>query len=249
MIKPLPFNELNPMSNCRNCDNPLQPQYKYCYHCGQSVINFVKPVKPALKDMLHETLDIDGRLFTTVKTLLLKPGLLSLAYCDGKRVTYTQTLRMYLVISILFFLMMTMLESYASPDNAESSALNGYYPKLMFVLLPVFTLILQLLFRGTFYLSNLIFAIHIHCFVYLVYILSLPFHILDLWPLPNSVMMVLSVMAAPIFFYLCGYLLLAMKRFYREHWAKILLKMALFLPAYLIVLSVGLDVMMGMGLS
>ena len=237
------------MSNCRNCDSSLQSQYKFCYHCGQSVINFVRPVKPALKDMLHETLDIDGRLFTTVKTLLLKPGLLSLAYCDGKRVTYTPPLRMYLVMSILFFLMMAMLDSYTSPDSTESSVLSAYYPKLMFVLLPVFTLILQLLFRGTFYLSNLIFAIHIHCFVYLIYILSLPFHILDLMPLPNSVMMVLSVIAAPILFYLCGYLLLAMKRFYREHWAKILLKLVLFLSAYLIVLSVSLEVMMGMGLS
>ena len=237
------------MSNCRNCDSPLQPQFKYCYHCGQSITSFVQPIKPALKDMLHETLDIDGRLLTTIKTLLLKPGLLSQAYCDGKRMTYTPPLRMYLVMSSIFFLMMAMLDSYATPDNTDSSALSGYYPKLMFILLLFFTLILQLLFRGTFYLSNLIFAIHIHCFAYLVYVLALPFHILDLWPLPNNVMMVISVITAPILFYLCGYFFLAMKRFYREHWAIILLKMALFLSAYLIVLALGLEVMQGMGPS
>ncbi len=237
------------MSNCRNCDNPLQPQYKFCYHCGQSVIDFVRPVKPALKEMLHETLDIDGRLFTTVKTLLLKPGLLSQAYCDGKRVKYTPPLRMYLVMSIIFFLMITILESYTGGDNSQTAALSGYYPKLMFALLPVFTLIFQLLFRGTYYLSNLIFAIHIHCFVYLLFILALPIHLTEIWTLPKSVKMVVDIIAAGIFFYLCGYLFLAMKRFYREHWAKILLKMALFLPAYLIVLSGSLEALVGMAIS
>jgi hypothetical protein len=118
------------MSDCRNCDNPLQPQYKYCYHCGQSVINFVRPVKPALKEMLHETLDIDGRLFTTIKTLLLKPGLLSQAYCDGKRVKYTPPLRMYLVMSIIFFLMLTILESYTGGDNSQTADQSGYYPQV-----------------------------------------------------------------------------------------------------------------------
>jgi hypothetical protein len=210
------------MQNCRNCDSPLQPQYKYCYHCGQSIISLQQPIKPVLKDMFHEALDIDGRLFTTVKTLLLKPGLLSQAYCEGKRMKYTPPLRIYLVLSILFFLMMAILDSYASGDNPQTSSLSGYYPKLIFVLLPVFTVIFQLLFRGTYYLSNLIFAIHIHSFVYLVYILALPIHLSNLWGLPKSVAIVVALLQTLILFYLCGYLFLAMKRSYNQHRTTIL---------------------------
>ena len=54
--------------------------------------------------MFHELLDIDGRLVRTLKSMLLKLGLLSKEYCAGKRMKYTPPLRLYIVISFIFLL-------------------------------------------------------------------------------------------------------------------------------------------------
>ena len=110
------------MSICTNCNHQLQPQSKYCAYCGQSIVNYQKPIKPVITEMLHESLDIDGRLFLTLKTLLFKPGFLTLEYTNGKRKKYTPPLRMYLVISIIFFLLLSLI-------NLNTMAVNDdIYP-------------------------------------------------------------------------------------------------------------------------
>ena len=131
------------MPVCTNCSHPLQSESNYCSHCGQSVVSFQKPIKPVLADMIHETLDIDGRMFLSLKTLFLKPGLLSLEYAQGKRMKYTPPLRMYLVISIIFFVLIAQLApgGLGLSDNLPSH--SEYYPRIMFLLLPVFALLLQ----------------------------------------------------------------------------------------------------------
>ena len=90
-------------NECKNCHHPLMSEAKFCAVCGQSAKSLNKPFMSVISETLHETLDIDGRLMLTLKTLLFKPGRLSLDYNLGKRVKYTPPLRMYLVISILFF--------------------------------------------------------------------------------------------------------------------------------------------------
>ena len=46
--------------------------------------------------------------------------------------------------------------------------LFGYLPQLMFVLLPLFALLIQLCYLGAgfHYLQHLVFTVHYHCFVY-----------------------------------------------------------------------------------
>ena len=152
---------------CSDCGEPLTEQSKYCAHCGQSVLSFERMIGPMIAEMLYENLDIDGRMWLTMRTLLFKLGLLSLEYRNGKRTTYTPPLRLYLVISILFFLLISTLDfsSYGQVEN--TAARSDFYPKLMLVLLPIFALIVHFLIRGTYYLSNLVFAIHIRCIAYL----------------------------------------------------------------------------------
>jgi hypothetical protein len=207
------------MTNCSNCDNPLVHQSKYCNQCGQSVLSFEKPIRPMLTEMLHETLDIDGRLLLTIKTLLLKPGLLSLAYRNGKRTSYTPPLRLYLVTSILFFLLISMLDLSNYQQSGNIANLSQYYPKIMFVLLPVFALLLPLLFRRTFYLSNLVFALHIHCVAYMLFAIMLPMAAYE------KSFPILVFLQTPFIIYLLVYIVLALRRYYAQNWG--LIRMAL----------------------
>jgi hypothetical protein len=203
------------------------------------VQSFDKPIRPVLTDMLHETMDIDGRLLHTLKTLLLKPGLLSLEYRNGRRTRYTPPLRMYLVISILFFLLISVLGFGGSFDASTGASNSGgqaeHYPKLMFLLLPLFALILQLLFRGTFYLSNLVFAIHIHCFAYLVFAVIVPMEAYE-----NSYPL-LVILQVPFVIYMLSYMVLALKRYYAESWTSVLLKFLVLLFVYSGAMGLGFD--------
>lgn len=223
------------MTKCSNCYNPLAQQSKYCNQCGQSVVSFEKPIRPVLTEMLHETLDIDGRLLLTIKTLLFKPGLLSLEYRNGKRTSYTPPLRMYLVISILFFLLISLvdLSIYQRPDAMVAE--SEYYPKIIFVLLPLFSLLLQILFRGTFYLSNIVFTLHIHCIAFMVFAIMIPMEAFEKsYP-------ILVLVQIPFIIYLLGYIVLALKRYYAQNWAKVIVKFFALFFLYLSAMGLMFD--------
>ena len=228
-------------SECKNCHRPLLSAAKFCAECGQSAKNLHKPFMAVIKDTLHETLDIDGRLMLTLKTLLFKPGRLSLDYNIGKRVKYTPPLRMYLVISILFFLIMAqvdltieMSEIYQRNTKASSDAVYALLPKLMFILLPLFALFMKILYRNTYYISNLVFAVHFHCFAYLILVLMLP---LEAIVKNHPIFVFLQI---PLLCYLIYYLVKAMKLNYQQNWFKTIGKMLVLTIVYsaLIMMSI-----------
>lgn len=85
----------------------------------------------------------------------------------------------------------------------------------MFLSLPLFALLLQLFFRGTFYLSNLVLALHIHRIAYTVFVTMIPIEAYEeIYPL-------LVVLQLPCFVYLLVYILLAFKRYYAQTWGRL----------------------------
>ena len=224
------------MPSCSNCNHSLPNHANYCPSCGQRNISYQKPIKPVLTDMFHETLDIDGRMFTTFKTLLSKPGLLSLEYNNGKRTKYTPPLRMYLVISILFFLVLSILEKSLAKGDGSLSSNSDSYSKIMFTLLPFFALTLQLLFRKTYYLSNLIVAIHLHCISYLVFMISFP---LEAYEDRHPILLVLQL---PLAIYIVRYFLIALKTNYEKSWLETIIKFTLLFTIYIGIMGIFFDV-------
>ncbi|MFT4929361.1 MAG: hypothetical protein ACI8WB_005492 [Phenylobacterium sp.] len=215
------------MEHCRNCENPIINNDSFCGACGQSTKSFDRPAWQVGKDTFHELLDIDGRLFTTLKTLLIKPGLLTLEYNQGKRQKYSPPLRMYLVMSILFFVVFEFFGRDVFVNTPSLLPMQAYYPKIIFVLLPAFAGILQLFYFRTYYISNLIFAIHLHTFVYLVMMLIFP-----LEQIAESSIIALLVQAI-LFFYFFGYLLKALKLNYQQNWGWTIAKFIAITTCYL----------------
>jgi hypothetical protein len=224
------------MPSCSNCNHQLSSHANYCSSCGQRNISYQKPIKPVLTDMFHETLDIDGRMFSSFKTLLSKPGLLSIEYNNGKRAKYTPPLRMYLVISILFFLVLSVIEQNINSTDGFVSSYSDSYSKIMFSLLPVFALFLQLLYRDTYYLSNLIIAIHLHCISYLVFMVSFP---LEAYENNHPILVVLQL---PLAIYLISYFLITLKTNYCKSWLETSIKFVILLTIYTSTLGLFFDV-------
>ena len=170
------------MPACRNCQAPLEGEY--CSRCGQRNVDLEKPIWTLVGSVVREAFEIDGRAATTVKTLFRHPGMLTAEYLAGRRATYSPPLRLYLVFSIAFFVLVTwfatsgiLREPGADPvlDAAiQARFLSDDLPKLMFVLLPVFALLMKGAYWKRLYFDHLIFSLHLHCVAYVAFGILLP---------------------------------------------------------------------------
>jgi len=94
--------ELKPAEICLNCGTTLGGQY--CGNCGQRAVNRLISVWELLRDAFGDLLELDSRLWRTLLPLIARPGKLTRDYLEGRRARYMPPFRMYLVLSIVFFL-------------------------------------------------------------------------------------------------------------------------------------------------
>lgn len=232
------------MDNCLNCKSELSEHYKSCPECGQSTVNMYQSFSKISSQALHELMDIDGRLATTFKKLLSRPGELSKEYMKGRRVRYTPPLRLYLAISLIFFIVASLIQNTAHQQDYVLVAfllfpagLLENIPKLMFVMLPVYALILQIFHKKSHYIFNLIFALHIHSLVYLVLIVIFPMiqyqdaHVAIFW------------LKYPFIAYLIYYPLVAFKVMYENSWPYTIFMYILSFILYMASIGIGLELM------
>ena len=109
-----PTETLNQPDVCMNCQTELYG--RFCADCGQPRQTRIRSFGSLIMDFIESTFNYDSRLFRTIPLLLLKPGKLTNEYLQGHRMRYVPPLRMYLVISLIFFLIMSWGES-SSPTN------------------------------------------------------------------------------------------------------------------------------------
>jgi hypothetical protein len=111
---------------------------------------------------------------------------------------------------------------------------TNYLPKMMFIMLPVFALLLKLLYlrRQRYYVGHLIFALNYHSFAFIVLLVTT----LATVVLPPSIG---GIINALLILYLHVYLFIAMYRVYNESWGKTLLKFFVLYICYNTVLGLG----------
>jgi hypothetical protein len=88
-------------TECGNCGATLMGPY--CYDCGQHVHESARSISALTHDAWHLATHIDGRFWQTLYILLLKPGKLTKEYFAERRARYLPPVRLYLVLSVLFF--------------------------------------------------------------------------------------------------------------------------------------------------
>ncbi len=86
---------------CLNCGTELRGQY--CGHCGQRARNRLISLWELLQDAFGDLFELDSRLWRTLIPLLVRPGRLTRDYLEGRRARYMPPFRMYLVLSVIFF--------------------------------------------------------------------------------------------------------------------------------------------------
>ena len=88
-------------TECANCDAVLTGPY--CATCGQHAHQSARTLGVLFHDAWHVITHVDGRFWRTMHALLLRPGLLTQEYFAERRARYLPPVRVYLVLSVLFF--------------------------------------------------------------------------------------------------------------------------------------------------
>jgi hypothetical protein len=101
---------------CANCGAAVTSG-AYCSACGQHTLHHSLSMKEFIGEAAEALTHADSRLWRTIKPLLLRPGFLTQQFLQGRRVSFLPPFRLYIVLSVLFFLVV--------PLTAQVSPLAG----------------------------------------------------------------------------------------------------------------------------
>lgn len=112
-----------PEAPCANCGARLAGNY--CSACGQrhehEVHSFSHFLREATEDLTHA----DSRLWRTIVPLLIRPGFLTREFLDGRRIRYLPPVRLYLVLSVFFFLIAAMIPPQSATRHMRLMDVSG----------------------------------------------------------------------------------------------------------------------------
>ncbi|MFL6582956.1 MAG: DUF3667 domain-containing protein [Chthoniobacterales bacterium] len=91
------------LTHCENCGATLSGPY--CAQCGQHAIDYRRSLWRVLIDAADSFLNWDTKFLSTIWILLTRPWRLTNDFNAGRRASYVHPLRLYLLASIAFFLM------------------------------------------------------------------------------------------------------------------------------------------------
>ncbi|PCI67046.1 MAG: hypothetical protein COB38_09805 [Gammaproteobacteria bacterium] len=106
-------------TKCLNCNSELTGSF--CSHCGQSIKSRRGPIWQVAKQFSDDIFSIDSKVIQSLFVLLVKPGQLSKQFLDGRRASVLPPVRLYLVVSILFFFIFQI----PSPDVSNKNVYIG----------------------------------------------------------------------------------------------------------------------------
>lgn len=97
---------------CLDCGASLSGAH--CSACGQRVESPIQPLAAFLRDAVSEFLSLNGRLFTGLRDVALKPGFLTAEFLAGHRTRHLHPVRLLLAAGLVAF-----LASLLMPEDAD----------------------------------------------------------------------------------------------------------------------------------
>lgn len=108
--------------SCKSCGNVVAGHY--CSACGEKVLT---PDDHTLKHYLGALLNAftfaDSKLWNTLKAVVLRPGELSAAYMDGRRVRYMRPVGFFFLANFIYFTV-PLFETFNSSLSSQLSSQN-----------------------------------------------------------------------------------------------------------------------------
>lgn len=102
VVAPSPAPRADALPSCDNCGASVPG--RYCGTCGQRLEPPIHSLGHFLRVAAEDLTHADSRLWRTLAALLVRPGYLTREFLTGRRVRYLPPVRLYLVLSVVFFL-------------------------------------------------------------------------------------------------------------------------------------------------
>jgi hypothetical protein len=122
---PVPSPAPAAITHCDNCGAGISG--RYCGNCGQRLEPPVHSLWHFLAVAMEDVTHADSRLWSTLWALIFKPGYLTHEFLAGRRARYLPPVRLYLVLSVMFFLLSALLHS--KPEALQVSTNENGVPK------------------------------------------------------------------------------------------------------------------------
>lgn len=89
-------------SECLSCGGVVAGVF--CSSCGQKQDDLRRSLRLLARDFIEDTFAFDSRMWRTLGSLAMSPGVVPTEFSHGRRSQFTPPIRLFLVISFLFFL-------------------------------------------------------------------------------------------------------------------------------------------------
>jgi hypothetical protein len=109
-------------NDCLNCGTILEG--KFCHNCGQENLQMKESFGHMMNHAISDYFHFDDQFFSTIKPLHFKPGFLSIEYLEGRRIRYLHPVKMYIFISLVYFVLLFQTgfkTKQDTPDNKKSA--------------------------------------------------------------------------------------------------------------------------------
>ncbi|MFI5137614.1 MAG: DUF3667 domain-containing protein [Sphingobacteriales bacterium] len=108
-------------NDCLNCGATLQGPF--CHVCGQENLQIKESFGHMMNHAISDYFHFDHKFFHTLKPLFFKPGMLTNEYMAGRRTQYLHPVKMYIFISIVYFLLLFQQKN--QPVNVEHRSMTA----------------------------------------------------------------------------------------------------------------------------
>lgn len=130
-FKPKLIKKRRKEDHCLNCNTQFDQEYNYCPNCGQENNHNRASFGTLILDFFHNYFSFDSKFSNSSLPFFFQPGYLTKKFIDGKRASFVNPVRLYLIISLLFFFVFSMVskdlvkesidETEKTLDNLEES--------------------------------------------------------------------------------------------------------------------------------
>lgn len=111
------MSDVEEAGRCLNCNAPLHGPF--CGGCGQRAVPPNPTVRELAGDAWEELTGYDGRIMATLRGLA-RPGFLTREYLAGRRAHYLPPVRVYLVVSVLYFVLAASAPNLGEGPSADA---------------------------------------------------------------------------------------------------------------------------------
>jgi len=106
-------------NHCLNCGEAFDISFNYCSRCGQENNHNRVSFSTLIVDFFNNYFSFDSKFSLSLLPFFSQPGYLTKKFVEGKRASFVNPIRLYLIISLIFFFVFSMVSSDIVQDSVK----------------------------------------------------------------------------------------------------------------------------------